>query len=33
VGAAIWQTHGIIYVVAGATSSDTQLLDIANSLH
>ncbi len=33
VGAAIWQTHGIIYVVAGASSSDTQLLDIANSLH
>ncbi|HEX9132619.1 MAG TPA: hypothetical protein VF844_10025, partial [Ktedonobacteraceae bacterium] len=33
VGAALWQTHGIIYVVAGATSSDAQLLDIANSLH
>ena len=33
VGAAIWQTHGIIYVVAGASSSDTQLLDIANSLN
>jgi hypothetical protein len=33
VGAVIWQTHGIIYVVAGATSSDAQLLDSANSLH
>jgi hypothetical protein len=31
-GAVIWQTRGIIYVVAGATSSDTQLLDSANSL-
>ncbi len=33
VGAAIWQTHGIIYIVAGVTSNDAQLLDIANSLH
>ena len=32
-GAVIWQTRGIIYVVAGATSSSTQLLDSANSLH
>jgi hypothetical protein len=32
VGAVLWQTHGIIYVVAGATSSDAQLLDSANSL-
>ncbi len=31
-GAVIWQTRGIIYVVAGATSRDTQLLDSANSL-
>jgi hypothetical protein len=33
VGAVIWQTHGIIYVVAGAASSEAQLLDSANSLH
>jgi hypothetical protein len=32
VGAVLWQTHGIIYVVAGATSSDAQLLASANSL-
>ncbi len=31
-GAVIWQTCGIIYVVAGATSRDAQLLDSANSL-
>ncbi len=32
-GAVIWQTRGIIYVVAGATSDSAQLLDSANSLH
>jgi Putative zinc-finger len=32
-GAVIWQTHGIIYMVAGSTSDSTQLLDSANSLH
>ncbi len=32
-GAVIWQTHGIIYVVAGATSDSAQLLESANSLH
>ena len=32
-GAIVWQTHGIIYMVAGATSDSTQLLDSANSLH
>ena len=32
-GAVIWQTRGIIYMVAGATSDSTQLLDSANSLH
>jgi hypothetical protein len=32
-GAVIWQTRGIIYVTAGATSDSAQLLDSANSLH
>ena len=32
-GAVIWQTRGIIYVAAGATSDSAQLLDSANSLH
>jgi Putative zinc-finger len=32
-GALIWQTRGIIYVVAGATGDSAQLLDTANSLH
>jgi hypothetical protein len=32
-GAVIWQTGGIIYMVAGATSDSTQLLASANSLH
>ena len=32
-GAVIWQTRGIIYMVAGSTSDSTQLLDSANSLH
>ncbi len=32
-GAVIWQTHGIIYIAAGATSDSAQLLDSANSLH
>ncbi|HXZ04429.1 MAG TPA: zf-HC2 domain-containing protein [Ktedonobacteraceae bacterium] len=32
-GALIWQTHGIIYAVGGATSDSAQLLDCANSLH
>jgi hypothetical protein len=31
-GAVIWQTGGIVYMVAGATSDSTQLLDSANSL-
>jgi hypothetical protein len=33
VGAVIWQNHGIIYAVGGATSNSAQLLDCANSLH
>jgi len=33
VGAIIWQTHGIIYGIGGATSDSAQLLDSANSLH
>ena len=32
-GAVIWQTHGIIYGIGGATSDSAQLLDSANSLH
>ena len=32
-GAIIWQTHGIIYMVAGSTSDSGQLLNSANSLH
>ncbi len=32
-GAVLWQTGGIVYVVAGATSSGTQLMDSANSLN
>jgi hypothetical protein len=32
-GAVVWQTHGIIYAVAGATSNSAHLLDCANSLH
>jgi hypothetical protein len=32
-GAVIWQSHGIIYAAAGATSDSAQLLDSANSLH
>jgi len=32
-GGVIWQTHGIIYGIAGATSDSAQLLDSANSLH
>ena len=28
----LWQTQGIIYVVAAATNNSTQLLDTANSL-
>ncbi len=32
-GAVIWQTHGIIYVAAGATSDSAQLLATVNSLH
>jgi hypothetical protein len=31
-GAVIWQTGGIVYMVAGATSDSTQLKDSANSL-
>ncbi|HLI08177.1 MAG TPA: zf-HC2 domain-containing protein [Ktedonobacteraceae bacterium] len=31
-GAVIWQAHGIIYAVAGATSNGAQLLASANSL-
>lgn len=31
-GAVVWQTHGIIYVVAAATSDSSQLLGSANSL-
>jgi hypothetical protein len=30
--AVLWQTHGIIYVVAAATNDSAQLLDAANSL-
>ena len=32
-GAVIWQTGGVIYMVAGATSDGTQLMDSVNSLH
>jgi hypothetical protein len=32
-GAVLWQTEGIVYMVAGATSNTTQLMDSANSLH
>jgi len=32
-GGVIWQTHGIIYGIGGATSDSAQLLDSANSLH
>ena len=32
-GAVIWQSHGIIYAVGGATSNSAQLLECANSLH
>jgi hypothetical protein len=32
-GAVLWQTGGIVYMVAGATSDRTQLMDSANSLH
>jgi hypothetical protein len=32
-GAVIWQTGGVVYMVAGATSNSTQLMDSANSLH
>jgi hypothetical protein len=32
-GAVIWQTGGIVYVIAGATGDSTQLLASANSLH
>jgi hypothetical protein len=32
-GAVIWQTGGIVYALAGATSDSTQLMDSANSLH
>ena len=31
--AVIWQKHGIIYGIGGATSDSAQLLDCANSLH
>lgn len=31
-GAVVWQTHGIIYVVAAATSNSAELLGSANSL-
>lgn len=31
--AVLWQTQGIIYVVASATNNSSQLLDAANSLH
>jgi hypothetical protein len=31
-GAVIWQTGGIVYMVAGATSNSTQLMESANSL-
>jgi hypothetical protein len=32
-GAVIWQTGGIVYMVAGATSDSAQLMDSTNSLH
>jgi hypothetical protein len=32
-GAVVWQTGGVVYMVAGATSDSTQLMDSANSLH
>jgi hypothetical protein len=32
-GAVIWQTGGIIYMAAGATSDSTQLMNTVNSLH
>jgi hypothetical protein len=32
-GAVLWQTGGIVYMVACATSDRTQLMDSANSLH
>ncbi|MGO8949050.1 MAG: anti-sigma factor family protein [Ktedonobacterales bacterium] len=32
-GAVIWQTGGIVYMVAGATSDSAQLMDSVNSLH
>ena len=32
-GVVLWQSQGIIYAVAGATSNSTQLLNTANSLH
>ena len=32
-GAVVWQTGGVVYMVAGATSNSTQLMDSANSLH
>ncbi|HET9919731.1 MAG TPA: zf-HC2 domain-containing protein [Ktedonobacteraceae bacterium] len=32
-GAVIWQTRGIIYVAAGATSNSAEILGSANSLH
>ena len=32
-GSIIWQTHGIIYGIGGATSDSAQLLDCANSLN
>lgn len=31
-GAVIWQTHGIIYMIATTTSNQTDLLDTANAL-
>ena len=32
-GAVIWQTGGVVYALAGATSDGAQLMDSANSLH
>ena len=32
IGAVIWQTHGIIYMIATETSNGTEVLDTANSL-
>jgi hypothetical protein len=32
-GAVLWQTHGIIYMIASTTGSGAELLDTANSLH